>query len=398
MPRRAATAARGRAAGLEQPPAAAGISVSVPSSVASMSEGRDTAQASAATRKKPGTIFFITVELDESTIDVHFVREDFLSYFDNVVTFCIAVENSKRSDRVSKHLHAFLEFSVPVYVAELREYVDIVMNGAHIDVQASRSKKSTLKYISKEDLYLLFNCKSSELHFNYRVYEWATSIAYFDYTHPFVVEHRFCYQYLRKYYIDHCNKALVGFGGFRPYEYLYANWADRCIIWWNNIIKNYEMKDRQLYLHGRSNIGKTSLIEKLIGRNNMKYCFYPGVGKFFMQSYNPVIHKVILFEEFDLKLYEMSMLKRLLEGRAQAYPVKCETDKIITHRGPIIFVSNLFPGDFDQALLNRLLLVNADTPYWEGLCLPIPKEEGEISGRETEDTVDSVFVSSDSES
>lgn len=34
------------------------------------------------------------------------------------------------------------------------------------------------------------------------------------------------------------------------------------------------------------------------------------------------------------------MLKRLLEGRSFAYPVKDVADKIICLRGPIIFVSN----------------------------------------------------------
>lgn len=52
----------------------------------------------------------------------------------------------------------------------------------------------------------LTNLKESMLHFNCRVYEWASSICKFDCrpTHPFpfVVGHRFCYKYLERYFND----------------------------------------------------------------------------------------------------------------------------------------------------------------------------------------------------
>lgn len=53
-------------------------------------------------------------------------------------------------------------------------------------------------------------------------------------------------------------------------------------------------------------------------------------------------------------------MKRLLEGRPYAYPVKCVLDLIISFKGPVIFVSNddirLFT--YDYALLG-LLWVNS---------------------------------------
>lgn len=85
------------------------------------------------------------------------------------------------------------------------------------------------------------------------------------------------------------------------------------------------IKKRQLYLWGPSNVGKSSLVESLIGKVNMKFVFYPGVGKFFMQGFDPYFHKFFLFEEFKLHFYPVNMLKRLLEGREYAYPVKCGT-------------------------------------------------------------------------
>lgn len=79
---------------------------------------------------------------------------------------------------------------------------------------------------------------------------------------------------------------------------------------------------------GSYKYGKSSFVESIIGKQNLKYVFMPGVGKFFMQGYNPEVHKVILFEEFDIKFHHVRLLKRLMEGRNYAYPVKCEMDSV----------------------------------------------------------------------
>lgn len=58
----------------------------------------------------------------------------------------------------------------------------------------------------------------------------------------------------------------------------------------------------------------------------------------------------------------MNTLKRLLEGRAYAYPVKCELDKNIQFYGPVIFVSNFNIEDEcqDEALLGRLINIQGN--------------------------------------
>lgn len=93
----------------------------------------------------------------------------------------------------------------------------------------------------------------------------------------------------------------------------------------------------------------------------MKYVYYPGVGKFFMQSFDVYFHKVIIFEEFNFSFYQPSFLKRLLENQTYAYPVKCSNDNIFNFNGPIIFISNEDIRDVcsDEALLGRLLIVTA---------------------------------------
>lgn len=112
----------------------------------------------------------------------------------------------------------------------------------------------------------------------------------------------------------------------------------------------------------------------------MKYAFYPGVGKLFMQGFDPFYHKVIIFEEFNIQFYKYSFLKRLLEGRNYSYPVKCGPDSTFYFKSPIIFISNYDINDHcsDFALLGRLRIIQAVCPFWQGVLreeVPLVKEE-----------------------
>lgn len=326
-------------------------------------------------RVRPGKQFFITVSLVDPE---SCVRSDFLSYFDNLVSYCIAVESSKTSNIVSTHLHAFLEFSDRYFLSDIRNYVLLFSDDSRVDVQACRSKKSCLKYISKEDVNLLTNVKSSLLHFNYRIHVWASNVTHFSHTDPFVVEHRFNYNYIRKYFNDfQLNKSVSPCNLYQCYN-AFFNWSMECALWWNSVISDFKLKRKCLYLYGDSNVGKSTFIEFLIGKKNLNSVFYPGVGKFFMQGFKSHIHKVILFEEFTYKFYPVNMLKRLCEGRKYSFPVKCDTDLSIVFCGPIIFISNFNEVD-DVAFKNRLLFVSAQIPYWSSASGVVPKCEKENS-------------------
>lgn len=69
-----------------------------------------------------------------------------------------------------------------------------------------------------------------------------------------------------------------------------------------------------VYIYMVHNAGKSSFIEKIIGKQNLNFVFLPGDGQFFMQSLDEDFHKVILFEEFEVSKYPYNCLKRLLEG------------------------------------------------------------------------------------
>lgn len=123
-----------------------------------------------------------------------------------IVSHCISSEPSERSENSVAHLHCFLQLRDCIFIEELCEYLRCIYLDCPIDVQPCRSRKSCLKYVSKEDTDLLTNVKTSDLHFNYQCYKWACETHKFDCTHPFVVKHRFQYRFLERYLIHHSKK------------------------------------------------------------------------------------------------------------------------------------------------------------------------------------------------
>lgn len=63
----------------------------------------------------------------------------------------------------------------------LREWVvDYICGDEAFDLQSCRSSKAVLKYISKEDKDLVYNCRVSDLSFNFQLHKWCNSINQFS--------------------------------------------------------------------------------------------------------------------------------------------------------------------------------------------------------------------------
>lgn len=330
---------------------------------------------------KPGSLFLVTVSWEGDLFLC--IRERFLETVQvgfglNFISYLVAVEKSDEvRSSVNHHIHAFLEFEKPIFVTDLSDYLRMFYD-MRIDCQPCRSKRNAVKYCSKEDRDLLTNIKTSELHMNFRLHMWASQTNSFKFTDPFVVEHRHQYNFLKKYFEDHKKLNAKTFGGYRQYVGPQFNgWHEAVCSWWNEWMRilSYNkrvIKRRQLYLSGPTNVGKTTVWETLVGKSNMKFVFYPGVGNFFMQGFDPAYHKYIVFEEFDLSFYPVSMLKRLLEGKTFAYPVKCQPDLVMKFVGPIIFVSNFMIDTTDNALKQRFFEVHAGHGFWGYGEAPFP--------------------------
>lgn len=173
-------------------------------------------------------------------------------------------------------------------VIELCEYryIRSIYLDCKIDVQPCRSKKSCLQYVHKSDVEAYTNVKSSLLHFNFRCYGWTRKSGKFDCTDPFVVEDRFNYTFFERYLLDFNKNNLKYFKSLRKYEgECYDGWMLECVEWYDNVIQALDCKYKvhkrqQLFIVGPINVGKSSLVEKLIGRQNLKYVYYAGIGKF----------------------------------------------------------------------------------------------------------------------
>ena len=57
-------------------------------------------------------------------------------------------------------------------------------------------------------------------------------------------------------------------------DFLFGDWRDDVVLWWNKFAKvmfikrttnEYVFKTKQLYLHGRSNSGKSTFVRYLLG-------------------------------------------------------------------------------------------------------------------------------------
>lgn len=313
--------------------------------------------------RKRGREFAVTVGIDEY---YDFVREDFLSYFDGIEEYCISVEGFKDYGRCTAcsnkvrsrkyHIHAFLKFKEGIFLSDVRYVLSDVMLMSHIDVQPCRSRKSWLKYISKEDEKCLFNVRSDDLHFAYLARRWAQSAESFRFDDPFVLAHYNCYRFLQGLFNTVQEGKVRPFNGFRPIERFRGGWFMDCCRWWNSRIAGFNKK--ALYLYGSTGVGKSTCVEQLLhGLGERVYL--PVAGQFFFGDFNQS-YKVVLFEEYDHRLYDrnISHIKRLLEGRTFSVDVKNGARRVIEFKGPVIFVSNDSPPS-DDAFLRRLEIVGA---------------------------------------
>lgn len=252
-----------------------------------------------------------------------------------------------------------MEFSIKWTFTELKQFIQNNFYEENFDLQIAKSPRNILKYITKEDNKPLTNVSTDQLNFNCQIYNWAENTQHFNHTDPFIVKHRNYYNYIKKYFTDHKNN-------FKPENFTQKNlnstipWVQSVITWWNSRLKN--QTTTALLLHGATGVGKSTLIENITnpGQNTI---FYPEEGKFMMTGFQEHLHKLILFEEFNLNRHDEDYLKRLTENKTFTYPIKYETALKLTpqHNLITIFVTNNIPN-FSDAMLLRLTIIHANIP------------------------------------
>jgi hypothetical protein len=160
------------------------------------------------------------------------VRSDFVDYFVGVESYCIGLEEHL-SGRY--HLHAYLWFYELTTCDVVRKSIEW-FDGT-INILPLKSRKSWLKYITKEDDDPYFNVPLSELSFRVRALNWARKERYFSVCHPFVVEHKHMYKYLEEFHREARiqNRSVVR--ELKVYDKYWGGWQNEVVDWWNDYIK-----------------------------------------------------------------------------------------------------------------------------------------------------------------
>lgn len=111
-------------------------------------------------------------------------------------------------------------------------------------------------------------------------------------------------------------------------------------------------------------MGKSSFVSEMLVGNGcaaQSFVYYADKGNFFMESFDPRMHKVILFGDFDLNNFPAISLEKLVGAKMYEYPAKGRKGRKLQFLGPVIFVSNLI-NITDKALLARLKIAHAREP------------------------------------
>lgn len=320
--------------------------------------------------------FFITIGFPSFYPEV---RTDLLDNFHDYESFCIAVEKHKENAKNDIHVHCYIKFIDNIFITDLSDHLRCIYQGLSVDVQKCKSKRNTLKYITKEDKDALHNVSVDSLSFFYRLHYWGKHTNYFRFDDPFVVEHKHIYRYLQSAFYDIKNAAndriLAPYWGCR-----YGNWSDDVISWYNNFLSQVGRRRKQLYLWGGTGTGKSTLVEKVIGERYLKYVFWVGDGRFAFDGLRLDFHKIIVFEEFDWEewKHKTRYLKRLLEGRSFSADLKGNTPAVIEWLNkPVIMISNEC-NITDEAIIDRLQIVfTGDIKYYLGNGVVVKEEVSE---------------------
>lgn len=178
---------------------------------------------------------------------------------------------------------------------------------------------------------------------------------------------------------------LSCYASIQPWQEQIMRWYGRQLLAMAN---NINPHPKAIFIWGPSRTGKSMTVDKLC--SNTRAIYKPTNTRFPFGCFDPLLHKIIKFEDFDLKRNQMPMdqLLSLLEGAEFSADRKHSDHFTIAVKIPIIFISN-FPPEINsedpviKAFFNRFSIVEAHTPIelvnsvanlqeWNDLTKPQP--------------------------
>lgn len=305
--------------------------------------------------RKSSSCFFISLRLGSYYFPE--IRSVFVEALPETVVYCVAVERGE-SVACNFHLHCYVEFKDKFFLKEVRNICYSFMCQENFDCQTVKNRKKLLSYISKEDLLCYFNCKLSDLSFNYQAHYYLSRMQFFDFNHPFVKSNRFCYKYLQQLYHQLHQVSPSAYCYIGPIVLFDVDWCLDVFEWYRDFVStSFYFKKKHLYLYGVTNVGKSFFIRLLLSYlGNLVYT--PSYTHYFESLTED--HKAIFWDEFDfLRMrHNESLFKLVFAGEKFPITRKYHDDRLFQVTIPCILVSNYKPA-FDEALMGRFKVIYA---------------------------------------
>ena len=165
-----------------------------------------------------------------------------------------------------------------------------------------------------------------------RIHNWAKENVNnkFSLDMPFVQKSRISAARLKAYHDEYIMKNHIRFVLKKCELGPFFDWRDTAITWWNTwVTEGWYLKRPQLLIISPPNCGKTVFVREALFQQGTKNeipseaIMIPeraGCNKyitnFAWQKANPAFHSVVFCDEFDIKHYNIELLKIILQGDA----------------------------------------------------------------------------------
>ena len=144
---------------------------------------------------------------------------------------------------------------------------------------------------------------------------------------------------------------------------MFGDSLDMVIEWLNGyIMKGWEFKAKQLYVYGPSGVGKTTMINMLLGAYFANR-FSPPRGtdnRFTWSAFNPKRHNHVVIDEYKSDQFNATDLNLLLSGECLVTDKKFKNQQDVYMKCPIIICSNFPPEETMPGFVERLSVIKIE--------------------------------------
>lgn len=289
----------------------------------------------------------------------------------------IVVAEEKHQDG-TPHLHVCLKFTERLQTRK-KDIFDFI-SGKHGNYASCRSTKDTVKYVTKGGVYVSWNLDVPEFLSDKKKISnevakslmSGTSLLSVAQDQPgYVMLHKRKLEEFQTWYVQKTSKPSKQWSMISVDSVLSPLMSEplrRICLWLNaNLFQTRNFGQKQLYIHGTTQLGKTSLIRCL-----EQYCrtYYLPPNEDFYDQYEDDAYDLAVIDEFKANK-SITFLNSWLDG--QVFPLRKKGSQYVKRSNiPTIIISNFSPQEayknvslenekYLDTLLRRLEVVLVDT-------------------------------------